>query len=66
MLAIPPVVQRGDRVKIILENGPLTVETVGIAKGAGGIGEQITVKNITSKKTVLGRVKDASTVEILF
>jgi flagella basal body P-ring formation protein FlgA len=66
MLAVPPVVQRGDRVKILVKNGPLKIETVGIAKASGGIGEQIKVENISSKKTVVGRIRDATAVEILF
>jgi len=66
MLALPPAVQKGDRIKLVAESGSLKVATVGIAKGSGGIGDQIRVENITSKKTVRGRVIDASTVEILF
>ena len=66
MLAVPPVIQKGDRVKILVENGSLKIETVGIAKTSGGIGEQIKVENISSKKTVVGRIRDATAVEILF
>ena len=66
MLAVPPVIRKGDKVKIIAENGPLRIVTAGIAKGSGGIGEQIKVENISSQKTIVGRIKDDSTVEILF
>jgi flagella basal body P-ring formation protein FlgA len=66
MLAAPLVIQRGDRVKILVENGPLKIETIGVAKNSGGIGAQIRVENISSKKTVVGRIRDATTVEILF
>jgi len=66
MIAVPPVIKRGDRVKIVAQRGGLKVETVGIAKGSGALGEQIKVMNITSRKTVVGRIKDASTVRVLF
>ena len=66
MLAVPPLVRKGDKVKIIAENGPLKIVTTGIAKGSGGLGEQIKVENVTSQKTIVGRIRDASTVEVLF
>lgn len=66
MLSIPPLIQKGDKVKLVATNGVLTVVTMGIAKSTGGAGDQVDVENITSKKTVVGRVKDASTIDVLF
>jgi flagella basal body P-ring formation protein FlgA len=66
MLETPPLVFKGDRVQLVARSGGLTVLTVGIAKHPGGKGEQIQVENVTSKKNVVGRVTDASTVEVFF
>ena len=65
-LSVPPLIQKGDRVKLIAKTGNLKIVTIGIAKGSGGAGEQIKIENISSKKTIVGRVKDASTVDVLF
>ncbi len=66
MLEVPPLIHEGDRVKMVVRTGLLTVSTVGVAKGRGGKGEQVQVENLTSGKTVAGQVADASTVEVLF
>lgn len=66
MLENPPLIFRGDRVKLIVTKGALKVETLGVAKERGGKGEQLRAENVSSGKTVVGRVIDASTVEVLF
>jgi len=66
MLTMPPLVQKGDRVKILARSGKLNVSTMGIAKGSGGKGDQIQVENIASNKTVVGRVTGQGTVEVMF
>lgn len=66
MLTAPPLVQRGDRVKIMAGSGKLSVCTMGIAKASGGKGDQIQVENIVSNKTVVGRVTGEATVEVMF
>jgi flagella basal body P-ring formation protein FlgA len=66
MLTAPPLVQKGDRVKIMAGSGKLSVSTMGIAKGSGGKGDQIQVENIVSNKTVVGRVTGVATVEVMF
>ena len=66
MLAIPPMIQKGDQVKIVAKNGSLMVTTSGIAEENGAVGEQIEVRNINSDKPVTGVVKDKSIVEVLF
>ena len=48
------------------KGGGLRVSTMGIAKADGLRGEQIRVENVTSEKTVVGRVVNGSTVEVLF
>lgn len=66
MLENPPLVEKGDRIMILAKSGVLRVSTLGIAKGSGGSGDQIPVENVTTNKTVMGRVTSASTVEVLF
>jgi len=66
MLEVPPLIHKGDMVKLVAKTDFLTVLTCGIAKSHGGMGEQIVVENIRSKKIILGRVVDASTVKVLF
>lgn len=61
-----PLVERGDMVRLLAIRGPIQVSSLGIAKADGCAGDQIRVENVTSKKTVIGRVVNASTVEVLF
>lgn len=66
MLAPAPLVQKGERVKIVAASGRLKVAAMGIAKTSGGMGEQIQVENVASNKTIVGRVTGESTVAVLF
>lgn len=66
MMINPPLVQKGDRVKIVASSGRLKVSIDGIAKGTGGKGDQIEVENVVSNKVIVGRVTDKATVEVMF
>jgi len=66
MLKEPPLVEKGDRVKIVARSDRLSVTTMGIAKADGARGEQVRVENAVSEKTVVGRVLDRGIVEVLF
>jgi flagella basal body P-ring formation protein FlgA len=61
-----PLIEKGDRVKLLVSAGPVNISTFGVAKADGGAGDQIRVENISSQKTVTGRVVDDATVEVLF
>ena len=61
-----PLIVKGDMVKLLVSAGQVRVSTLGIAKTNGDSGDQIRVENVASKKTLIGRVLDASTVEVLF
>jgi len=65
-LETPPLISRGDRIRMVAASGRLRVSAIGIARSEGGRGEQIQVENPASGKTVVGRVVDASTVAIRF
>lgn len=66
MLEVPPLIEKGDKVKLVAGRGALSVVTMGIAQTNGFLGGQINIENINSKKTIVGRVRDASTVEVIF
>jgi flagella basal body P-ring formation protein FlgA len=66
MLAVPPLIHKGDRVKLVAQRGALRIVTMGIAKNSAGLGDQIRIENISSKKTVVGRVRNHSTVHVMF
>ena len=66
MLSVPPLIHKGDKVRLVAQSGALRIVTLGIAKSSGGLGDQIRIENITTKKTVVGRVKDQSTVQVIF
>ncbi len=66
MLSVPPLIQKGDKVKLVARSGNINIVTFGIAKNAGGAGEQIRIENMTSKKIIMGRIRDASTVDAIF
>ena len=59
-----PVIERGDRVMLILEAGALQLQTSGKAQQAGGIGEFIRVLNLDSKREILGRVDGQGRVRV--
>lgn len=61
-----PLVERGDRVTLVLEHGPLRVQALGRAQETGGEGDWIRVVNIDSKREVNGRVDGEGRVRVAF
>jgi len=66
MLETPPTIYKGDRVKIVAGNGLLLVSAKGLAQTDGHMNQPIKVQNINSKRNIIGRVVDHSTVEVNF
>jgi flagella basal body P-ring formation protein FlgA len=66
MVEQPPLIEKGDRVTVVAESPTVTVTVPGIAQGKGFAGEQIRVKNSMSKKELIGRILNASTVAVDF
>lgn len=60
----PLVVKRGDQVTLEASTGSITVIASGIAMANGHIGEQIKVKNISSKRIVNARIVNQGTVRV--
>jgi flagella basal body P-ring formation protein FlgA len=66
MVELPPVIHRGDRVTLIVRRPGLLVTTVGEARQDGAPNHTIQVLNLSSRRTVQGRVVDEGTVEVSF
>lgn len=61
-----PVVERGDRVTLVLQHGPLVIQTLGKAQETGAAGDWIRVVNVESKREVSGRVDPEGRVHVAF
>ena len=61
-----PVVKSGQLVTIVAENDVVRITASGRAKGAGALGDVITVLNLSSQKELAARVVDAATVRVDF
>lgn len=59
-----PRVKRGDRVTLRLARGGLRIETTGRAEQDGALGAWIRVRNVASKREVLGRVAGPGVVDV--
>ncbi|MCP4118212.1 MAG: flagellar basal body P-ring formation protein FlgA [Desulfobacteraceae bacterium] len=66
VLEVPPLVKKGDNVTLVACKGEMRIKAIGIATRAGGLGDQIPVKNITTGKTVFGRISGPQTVDVFF
>ena len=66
MVEIPPLVKKGDRVLLIVDNSYFKITTFGEVKEDGRRGDWVKLVNISSKKEVSGRVIDAHTVQVEF
>lgn len=58
------VIQRGDAVRIRFSHGGLTLETRGIAKESGALGDRIRIDNLETKKPLTGRVAGTGLVAV--
>lgn len=63
-IAQPTVVKKNDTVKMVYNQGGMSITTSGQAMSDGSKGHVISVKNIASKKIVQATVQDESTVLI--
>ncbi|MBF0225740.1 MAG: flagellar basal body P-ring formation protein FlgA [Desulfobacterales bacterium] len=66
MIEEPPIVLKGSKVSLVAKKGLVKVVTYGVAASDGRLGEEIEIENLSSKKVVIGRVKDKSTIEVIF
>jgi flagella basal body P-ring formation protein FlgA len=66
MVEVPPLMKKGDRVILLVENQHFRITTPGEVKEEGRRGDRVKLVNLSSKKEVYGRVLDANTVQIDF
>lgn len=64
LLSAPEVVARGDHVVITAQTNGFSVRSRGKALGSGGIGEQVTVENLSSTRTVRAEITAPGQVRI--
>jgi flagella basal body P-ring formation protein FlgA len=60
----PRAVTNGARVKIIFEEGGLSIVTYGSALQAGGVGDVVSVRNLDSGLTVSGTIQPDGSVRV--
>ena len=66
MLREVPLVKKGRVVKMVLNNGPINITTLGQIQEDGSLGSSVRVKNITSQRIVYARVVGESLVQVDF
>jgi len=66
LLEPPPLVNKGDRVILLIENDQFKITALGEVKEVGRKGDRIKLVNLSSNKEVYGRVLDANTVQVDF
>lgn len=66
IVEVPPLIKRGDKVTIVAESPTLLITALGIAQTKGGLGDDIRVKNCTSRKEIIARIVNPSTVRVEF
>ncbi|WP_198013939.1 flagellar basal body P-ring formation chaperone FlgA [Desulforegula conservatrix] len=65
-LAVPSVLKKGDKVRLVAKAGLLSVETSGEVLSDAALGEQVKIKNIDTGKSITARVVDSTTAEAVF
>lgn len=64
LIESPPLMTKGDKVVLLYETGALRLETPAEVLADARAGETVQVRNMLSKKQVLGRAIDAQTVVV--
>ena len=63
---VPPLINKGDRVTIVVESSSLRITALGVAKGKGSAGDYIRVENLMNNKEIVASVVDSTTVKVHF
>ena len=63
---VPPAVVRGQRIRLSARRGKLRLSTLGESLDKGRVGQLVRVRNLSSKKTLSGRVTRGGNVELEF
>ncbi len=65
-LQVPPMVERGQRVRMIARRGGVSITSIGEALNNGSRGAMIRVRNVQSRKIVGGKIISPGVVEMEF
>ena len=60
-----PVIVSGAQIRLVINNGSVHVSAPGTAHQPGRVGDEIRVTNQLSKKSLLARVIDAQSAEVI-
>jgi flagellar basal body P-ring formation protein FlgA len=63
---VPPLIDKGDRVTIVVESFSIRVTALGVAKDKGSEGDYIRVENLMNNMEIVASVVDGSTVRVHF
>ena len=66
MLVNDPAIRKGKMVRVMLDEGSLSIRTIGLSEQDGTVGDIIKVRNVSSKKTIYARVIADSLVQVIF
>ena len=66
MVTLPPLVRRGDIVKIVARKGPMTITATGMVKQQGAKGDMVRVVNTDSRRMITARVTGPGAVTVEF
>jgi flagellar basal body P-ring formation protein FlgA len=66
MVKDAPLVRKGKLVKMVFDNGPMQIITVGLPEEDGVAGSIVRIRNVTSNKVIYARVLSDSLVGIEF
>jgi len=66
MVEVPPIIEQGDVVKIIIESPVFRITAQGKARQAGARGSVIRVMNTVSMKEITARIVDEKSVRVAF
>lgn len=64
MVERAPIVKKGDRMTLVVENNHFKITSLGEVQEEGGKGDRVRLVNVSSKKEIYGRILDANTAQI--
>ena len=64
MVERTPLVKKGDRLTLVIENDRFRITTLGEVREEGAKGDRVRLLNISSKREVYGRILDANTAKV--
>jgi flagella basal body P-ring formation protein FlgA len=60
----PYIIRKGDRITIEAKHGRLAIQTTGVTKTSGHLGDMVTVANVDSGKEILGKIVGPGVIRV--